>query len=174
MQNAMECRAAFCILQGSRRGRGWSKNFRLVTIARICNKRLASSSKPPMDHNSTSGPKKSRVSKRLVLGAWVSLLLAIPSLLQSQTATPETQPSAQQGGSPSVRQLRSFRKSRRRPPLRSPHRLLPRNLLLNQPLRHYRQNLRAPPNQRLPPFRHSFRPVQDPAHCQRLVRSQRL
>src|SRR5215471_13327588 len=55
-----------------------------------------------MDHNSTSGPKKSRVSKRLVLGAWVSLLLAIPSFLQSQTATPETQPSAQQGESPSA------------------------------------------------------------------------
>jgi len=47
-------------------------------------------------------PKKSHVSKRSVLGAWVSLLLAIPSLAQSQTASPEIRPSPQQEASPAA------------------------------------------------------------------------
>ena len=78
------------------------RKFRLVSTGWICNKNLAPFSKPPMDDNLTPAPKKSPFSKRFVLGAWVGLLLALPSLLQSQTATPETQPSPGQKASPTA------------------------------------------------------------------------
>jgi hypothetical protein len=85
----------------ARRGAGRSQNFRLVTIAWICNKNLAPFHPTAIERIVMPNPKKIHVLKLFVLGGWASLLLAIPSISRSQTATPEVQPSPAPETSPS-------------------------------------------------------------------------
>jgi hypothetical protein len=68
----------------------------------ICHKHLASFHPAAMDENRMPNAKKIHVPKRVVLGRCVSILLASASFSQSQTATPENQPTPRTESSPAA------------------------------------------------------------------------
>jgi outer membrane protein TolC len=69
------------------------KTFVLFRLTGFATKHLALFHRTAIDENRMPNSKKIHIPNRFVLGGCVSLLLVIASFAQSQTATPETQPS---------------------------------------------------------------------------------